>query len=283
MIEVRVARLGVDSAANTYVLVLREAEGGRVLPIWIGQPEAEAIVVELQSVRRERPMTHDLLKHVITGLGATVRRVVITRVERGTYYADLHLEQRDGTLVTVDARPSDSIALALRTGATILAAEELLVELAEDDEEEDGDGAPPSPPTGGAAPTRPADMSADELKAYLQRLRPEDFGKFTPRHARARPRARRGTPPPTRPPCARRDRSTTPRGRPRRRPPASAPSWDRWCVPATRRCSRWAGAGSRCIASAATAPARSIRCAPTARDATASTTASRVRPTRCTS
>lgn len=178
MIEVKVARLGVDSAANTYVLVLREAAGGRVLPIWIGQPEAEAIVVELQSVRRERPMTHDLLKHVITGLGGTLRRVVITRVDRGTYYADLHLE-RDGALVTVDARPSDSIALALRTGATILAAEELLVELAADDEDAD-EGTPPSPPTGGPAPQRPADMSADELKAYLQRLRPEDFGKFNP-------------------------------------------------------------------------------------------------------
>ncbi len=177
MIEMRVARLGVDSAANTYVLVLREAAGGRVLPIWIGQPEAEAIVVELQAVRRERPMTHDLLTHVVTGLGAVLRRVVISRVDRGTYYAELHLE-RDGALVTVDARPSDSIALALRTGATILAADELLVELAADDDEDDG--APPSPPTGEPAPRRPADMSADELKAYLQRLRPEDFGKFTP-------------------------------------------------------------------------------------------------------
>jgi hypothetical protein len=177
MIEMRVARLGVDSAANSYVLVLREiAAGGRVLPIWIGQPEAEAIVVELQAVRRERPMTHDLLKHVVIGLGAALRRVVITRVDRGTYFAELHLE-RDGALVTVDARPSDSIALALRTGATILAAEELLVELAEDDED---DGAPPASPTGETAPRRPADMSADELKAYLQRLRPEDFGKFTP-------------------------------------------------------------------------------------------------------
>ena len=181
MIEVRVARLGVDSAANTYVLVLREAAGGgRVLPIWIGQAEAEAIVVELQSVRRERPMTHDLLKHVIAGLGAVLRRVTITRVEKGTYYASLHLE-RDGQLVTVDARPSDSIALALRTGASILAAEELLVELADDEDGDDADGDPPSsPPTGGSGARRPADMSADELKAYLQRLRPEDFGKFTP-------------------------------------------------------------------------------------------------------
>ena len=184
MIEVKVARLGVDSAANTYVLVLREAGGGRVLPIWIGQAEAEAIVVELQSVRRERPMTHDLLKHVITGLGAALRRVTITRVEKGTYFATLHLE-RDGQLVTVDARPSDSIALALRTGATILAAEELLVELADDEDDDEAadtaaDDAPSSPPTGGRGSRRPADMSADELKAYLQRLRPEDFGKFTP-------------------------------------------------------------------------------------------------------
>jgi uncharacterized protein len=173
MIEMRVARLGVDSTANTYVLVLREAHGSRVLPIWIGQPEAESIVMELQSVVRERPMTHDLVKQIVLGLGATVRRVVISRVERGTYYAELQL-QRDDALISVDARPSDSIAIALRTGAAIFAADDLLVTL----DDEDQPLVPPSIPDGDRS-TGP-DMSPDELKAYLQRLRPEDLGKFMP-------------------------------------------------------------------------------------------------------
>ena len=173
MIEMRVARLGVDSTAGTYVLVLRELHGPRVLPIWIGQPEAEAIVMELQSVERERPMTHDLIKQIVLGLGATVRRVVISRVERGTYYAELQLQRDDG-LISVDARPSDSIAIALRTGAAIFAADDLLVTL--DDEEQPL--VPPSIPDGDRSTG--TDMSPDELKAYLQRLRPEDLGKFMP-------------------------------------------------------------------------------------------------------
>jgi uncharacterized protein len=173
MIEMRVARLGVDSTAGTYVLVLREVDGPRVLPIWIGQPEAEAIVMELQSVVRARPMTHDLIKQIVLGLGATVRRVVISRVERGTYYAELQV-QRNDALVSIDARPSDSIAIALRTGATIFAADDLLVTVDDDDQPL----VPPSIPDGDRS-TGP-DMSPDELKAYLQRLRPEDLGKFMP-------------------------------------------------------------------------------------------------------
>ena len=173
MIEMRVARLGVDSAANTFVIVLRELHGPRVLPIWIGQSEAEAIVMELQSVARDRPMTHDLVKQIVLGLGATVRRVVISRVERGTYFAELQLQHRDA-LVSVDARPSDSIAIALRTGAAIFAADDLLVTL----ENEEQPLVPPSIPDGDRS-TGP-DMSPDELKAYLQRLRPEDLGKFMP-------------------------------------------------------------------------------------------------------
>jgi uncharacterized protein len=173
MIEMRVARLGVDSSASTYVLILRELDGPRVLPIWIGQPEAEAIVMELQSVTRERPMTHDLIKQIVLGLEATVRRVVISRVERGTYYAELQL-QRGDALVSVDARPSDSIAIALRTGAAIFAADDLLLTL-EDDEQP-----LPAPPSPGGDRSTGSDMSPDELKAYLQRLRPEDLGKFMP-------------------------------------------------------------------------------------------------------
>ena len=174
MIEMRVARLGVDSAGNTYVVVLRELQGPRVLPIWIGQHEAEAIVMELQSVVRERPLTHDLITQIVLGLRATVRRVVISRVERGTYFAVLQLQQHDESIVAIDARPSDSIAIALRTGAAIFAAEDLLVTL-EDDEQLL---VPPTTPEGDRSTG--TEMSPDELKAYLQRLRPEDLGKFMP-------------------------------------------------------------------------------------------------------
>ena len=173
MIEMRVARLGVDSSANTFVVVLRELDGPRVLPIWIGQPEAEAIVMELQAVVRARPLTHDLIKQIVLGLGATVRRVVISRVERGTYFAELQL-QRDDALISIDARPSDSIAIALRTGAAIFAADDLLVTL------EDADAPLVPPPIPDGDRSTGTDMSPDELKAYLQRLRPEDLGKFMP-------------------------------------------------------------------------------------------------------
>jgi bifunctional DNase/RNase len=170
VIEVTVARLGLDSATNSYVLILRERAGRRILPIWIGQPEAESIVLQMNQVARERPLTHDLCKSLVVGLGATLSRVEVTRVEKNTYYALLHLA-RDGERVTIDARPSDSVAIALRLGAPIFVAEVLL---GEPDDEDDDDPVPPPAP-------RPAgELEAEALKAYLENLRPEDFGKFRP-------------------------------------------------------------------------------------------------------
>ncbi len=175
MVELSVARLGLDSATNSYVVILRERGGRRLLPIWIGQPEAESIVMELNHVRRERPNTHDLCKALLVGLGGVLRRVNITRVQQNTYYAELHIDAPQG-LVQVDARPSDSIAIALRLSAPIFAPASLLVAVAEDDEEEDEGGAP-----GGLARERePEEMTPEQLKAYLEHLRPEDFGKFNP-------------------------------------------------------------------------------------------------------
>jgi uncharacterized protein len=173
MIEMIVSRVGVDHAGNTFIVVLRERDGLRVLPIWIGQAEAEAIVMELQSVAHERPMTHDLITQILVGVRATARRVNILRVERGTYFAELQLES-SGAVVTIDARPSDSIAIALRTGAPIFAADDLLVSL------DDGDLLVPPPATPDGERSSGTEMTADELKAYLQRLRPEDLGKFMP-------------------------------------------------------------------------------------------------------
>jgi len=175
MVEVLVSRLGLDSSTNTYVVILQEKAGSRLLPIWIGQPEAEAIVMQMNNVKRERPLTHDLCKNLIVGLGGSLRRVQITKVQHRTYFAELHLAGRGGE-VQIDARPSDSIAVALRLQAPIFVEESLLAAASED---EDGEEAGYSSPPASPKTSEPADpLSAEQLKAYLENLRPEDFGKF---------------------------------------------------------------------------------------------------------
>jgi hypothetical protein len=181
MIEVTVSRLGLDSSTNSYVVVLQERDGTRLLPIWIGQPEAESIVMHMHNVKRSRPLTHDLVRSLIVGMGAQLRRVQITRVEKSTYYAELHV-QRGNEIVQIDARPSDSIAVALRLSAPIYAAESLLVEPGEevDDGGEEGSSEEPDLGIPDAGVRDDAELSAEQLKAYLENLRPEDFGKFNP-------------------------------------------------------------------------------------------------------
>ena len=133
--EMTVIRLGLDSSTNSFVVILQEREGSRLLPIWIGRPEAEAIAAHLQGIKRERPLTHDLIKTLLLGLGADVRRVAITRVEDRTYFAELQLA-KGAELLAIDARPSDSIAIALRCSAPIFAAEELLIMPGEEEDSE---------------------------------------------------------------------------------------------------------------------------------------------------
>jgi bifunctional DNase/RNase len=168
MIEVMVSRLGLDSSTQSYVVILQEKDGERLLPIWIGQPEAESIVMQMHNIKRARPLTHDLCKSLIVGLGGELQKVHITRVEKNTYYAELHIA-RNGTVVQVDARPSDSIAIALRLSAPIFASESLLsdVQVEESTEAFDADSLKPT-----------TELNAEQLKEYLERLRPEDFGKF---------------------------------------------------------------------------------------------------------
>ena len=172
--EVEVMRLGLDRSNNSYVVILREKNGERLLPIWIGQPEAESIVIEMSKLRRDRPLTHDLCKTLITGLGGTLRRIHITKVENRTYYAELQIH-RDDQIINIDARPSDSIAIALRFSAPMFAQDSLLTSLVFEDSSEESEsysspGANPEP--------GPEEMSAEQLKRYLENLRPEDFGKF---------------------------------------------------------------------------------------------------------
>jgi bifunctional DNase/RNase len=172
MVEVIVAKLGLDSSTNSHVVILQEKEGHRLLPIWIGAPEADSIVMEMKNVRRERPLTHDLCKNLIVGLGGTLRRVQITKVQKSTYYAELHVARPEG-LVQIDARPSDSIAIALRLSAPIFAQESLLTAIAEEDGDEEGDDSPSIDPAG-----RHDELTSEQLKERLENLRPEDLGKF---------------------------------------------------------------------------------------------------------
>lgn len=169
MVEVSVARLGIDSTTSSYVVILREKAGRRLLPIWIGKPEAESIGMQMNQISRERPLTHDLCKALIIALGGALRRVTISRVVKNTYFAELHLESEAGR-IQLDARPSDSIAIALRLDAPIF-VEPMLLSTPDDDELDD-DAPIVIPP--------PEAMNSDQLKAYLEQLRPEDFGKFKP-------------------------------------------------------------------------------------------------------
>lgn len=194
MIEVAVSRLGLDSSTNSFVVILEARGGTRILPIWIGRAEAESIAAHLNGVPSARPMTHDLARALIVTLGGTLQRVHITRVEDATFYAELHLT-RSGEQFVVDARPSDSIALALRFGAPIFASDALLAEHelpsasspdgggnSESDASDDADADADAEVTeGGFPPTAPdAELSgAQLLQRHLERLRPEDFGKFT--------------------------------------------------------------------------------------------------------
>ena len=175
MVEVKVQSLGLDRTSNTPVVILQEKDGSRVLPIWIGPGEASAIAMELAGMKFSRPLTHDLFASVVMGLGGSLQRVVITKVVENTYYAELII-QRGSELISVDARPSDSIAIALRMQASIFTSDELLentsIEVTEpsDDpqefitEEEKGS----------------AGLSAEELREHLRRMDPEDFGRFNP-------------------------------------------------------------------------------------------------------
>src|SRR3982751_4873042 len=171
MIEVLVSRLGLDSATGSYVVVLQERGGTRLLPIWIGQPEAESIVRHMHNVKGPRPFTHDLVRSLIVGMGAQLRRVHITRVEKSTYYAELQI-QRGETLVHIDARPSDSIAIALRLSAPIFVADDLLVEPEDDEEDESETPGAETPDEAADADESDAELSADQLKTYLENLRP---------------------------------------------------------------------------------------------------------------
>ncbi len=162
MVEVRVSRLYVDSTTNQMVVWLEEVEGTRALPIWIGYAEANAIALELRNEKFKRPLAHDLIEDVLDRLNARVMKVVISDLRPGakglrTYYAELFL-QAEGRIVEIDARPSDSIVLALKAKAPLFVTEKVI------DEQ-------------GQEMTGEQDK-ASGLRERLQDIDPKDFGTF---------------------------------------------------------------------------------------------------------
>ena len=178
IVETRVHGLVIEPKTQQHIVVLRELDGIRVLPIWIGPGEALAIQRLVQEQEFPRPLTHDLIALVIEGLKARVAQIVITELREATFYAKIFIE-RDKEVLSIDARPSDSIAVALRTKATIFVNEELLqppqgpgVPFTPRDP-----GKPPAPGDPDSPPTEEDD--AERLRRFLEKLNPEDFGKFS--------------------------------------------------------------------------------------------------------
>jgi bifunctional DNase/RNase len=161
MIEVRIASLGVDSRSNSPVIILRpldeESGNNRILPIWIGTPEATSILLALEGAEPARPMTHDLMRNVIERLGYEVERVEITRVDEGTFYAVL-VVRGEGRTYAIDARPSDSIALAVRVGAPLFVAEDVLDQAAVE-----------------AEPEVDEEAEVEAFREFLDEIEPSDF------------------------------------------------------------------------------------------------------------
>lgn len=175
LVEVRVQSLGLDRSTNTPVVILQELEGDRVLPIWIGPGEASAIAMQLADMEFARPLTHDLLVSMLKGLGALLQKVIVSRVEQSTYYAEL-IVRRNGEVFSLDARPSDSIAVALRVDAPIFVEKDLL-EIAAVELSADESTMAQSPPSGLDIQSP---LDAESLEEHLRKLDPEDFGRFNP-------------------------------------------------------------------------------------------------------
>ncbi len=127
LVEVEVYQILIDESVKAPVVVLKEKGGDRILPIWIGQAEAISIAYALEEIVTERPLTHDLIKLIIDGFGARLEKVVINDLKENTYFARL-IFKMDSTIISIDARPSDSIAIALRTKTPIFVSEKVMKE-----------------------------------------------------------------------------------------------------------------------------------------------------------
>ena len=158
LIEMTNKGLMVDPITNMPIVILRDEDGKRVLPIWVGVFEANAIALQIENIETPRPMTHDLLRNVITDLNADVDKITLCDLKENTFYALIHL-RLGGEVVAIDARPSDAIALALRVRAPILVEETVI------------DGAK-------TLNFSPGKADSEQLSKWLEGLAPEEFGKY---------------------------------------------------------------------------------------------------------
>jgi bifunctional DNase/RNase len=157
-IEMSIKGLMVDPITNMPIVILRDQEGQKVLPIWVGIFEANAIALQIENISTPRPMTHDLLRNVIQDLKASVQKIVVCDLQENTFYALIYLGLH-GETVAIDARPSDAIALALRTRAPIFVEESVI------DNAKTVDFVPESGDT-------------DRLQKWLESLDPDELGKY---------------------------------------------------------------------------------------------------------
>src|SRR5437867_11427862 len=157
MIELNLVGVRVELPSNQPIVLLREKDGERYLPIWIGAMEATAIAFALQGIITQRPMSHDLLKNVLEEIQVQVERIVITELRDGTFYAVIQMS-RNGSSYEVSSRPSDAIALAVRATVPIFANDEVLVEAAIDVPEGDED-----------------EQEVERFREFLENVQPEDF------------------------------------------------------------------------------------------------------------
>jgi hypothetical protein len=158
-IEVRIRGLMMDPSTNMPIVVLKDVASETVMPIWVGSFEANAIFIEIEKVEAPRPMTHDLLRNIIHHLNAELERVVITELKDSTFLAVLWLRQGEET-ITIDARPSDAIALALRADCPIFVSEQVMQAA------KLNTSGPPDGPT------------AEQLRGWLEGLNDEDLGRY---------------------------------------------------------------------------------------------------------
>jgi len=157
-IEMKIRGLMMDPVTNMPIVILKDVNGNAILPIWVGVYEANAIALEIEKVQTPRPMTHDLIKNVLLGLNATVKKVVVTDLRDDTFYALIWLD-RNGSSITIDSRPSDALALALRTDAPIFVEEAVLK-------------------SSKIASAVSEKVGSEELRRWLENLGEEDLGKY---------------------------------------------------------------------------------------------------------
>lgn len=157
-IEMKIRGLMMDPVTNMPIVILKDAGGAQILPIWVGIYEANAIALEIEKVTTPRPMTHDLIKNVLTGLETGVERVVVSELRDDTFYAVIWL-RRDGEMISIDSRPSDALALALRLDCPIYVDEQVLKNAK-------------------SSANVSEKAGNDELRRWLEGLNDEDFGRY---------------------------------------------------------------------------------------------------------